>query len=291
MVGPLERGRVDADLPRPATRDQPADHRRGRRRRFAQRLEQRRLVLRRDGEQEPAGGLRVHAEDPLGGARSSAHSTGRAPPRGSAGCRRARSPRAARLQRVRQDRQRFECDLRAPPGSPPACSPGGRRRPKPVTSVAALTPTRSAARAAPSFSVVIERTASPMPALDQRVALERGRQDAGAERLGEHEHVAGAGSRVGEHPVGVDVAQDHHAEERLEPNRSSGRRASGSPPRATTAERPGEHLAQQLEGELVPRPADEVEGEERRAAHRVDVAQRVRRRDGAPGAWRRPRSG
>ena len=37
-------------------------------------------------------------------------------------------------------------------------------RPNPVTSVAALTPTASAARAAPSLSVVIERTASAMPA-------------------------------------------------------------------------------------------------------------------------------
>src|SRR5215212_3350630 len=37
-------------------------------------------------------------------------------------------------------------------------------RPKPVTSVAALTPTASAARAAPSLSVVMDRTASAMPA-------------------------------------------------------------------------------------------------------------------------------
>src|SRR2546422_617547 len=42
-----------------------------------------------------------------------------------------------------------------------------------------------------------------------------------------------------------------------------------------------DHLAQKLERQLVTWPADEVEREQRRRGHRVDVGERVRRGDAA----------
>ena len=287
MLGTLQPA-GDANVPRGAG-DQSSDHRRGRRRRFPQRLEQGRLVLRRDGEQETAGGLGIDAEDAArGGARSSAHSTSLAasrfrwvPP--------GTTPRAARLRAwgsTGSASKATSAATRLAASMLPRC----RSSPKPVTSVAALTPTaeRGPRRASVQRGHRVHRVADP--ALDQRVSLERGREDPGAERLGEHEHVAGAGTRVGEHAVGVDVAQDHHAEERLDriDRVAADHRAARL---GHDGRRPREHLAEQLEGELAPGPTHEVEREERRPAHRVDVTQRVRGRDGAPVARRRPRSG
>ena len=123
--------------------------------------------------------------------------------------------------------------------------------------------------------------------LDQRgrghVGLDGGGGDADAERLGQHEDVAGAESGVGEDPVGMDLAHHRHAVLRLGivDGVAAGHDEAGLGGYGGTAL---EHLGQQVGGQLVDVPAHQVEGEQRRAAHGVDVGDGVGRGHPPPGA-------
>ena len=117
-----------------------------------------------------------------------------------------------------------------------------------------------------------------------RAPLQCGGDEAGAERLGQHEHVSGSGAHVRERRgVGRELADHHLAEHRLgtvhrvppghdpAPGRCRGRRAH-------------EHLAEQFERQHVARPCRDVEREHRGTTHGVHVARRVRRGDASPRA-------
>ena len=155
-------------------------------------------------------------------------------------------------------------------------------RPNPVTSVAALTPTFSAARAAPSFNVVMDRTASAMPVSRSasrfnavaRMPVPRG--------LVSTRTIAGTCAGVGQHPVGVDLTDHRHPEDRLDGIDRMATEDQTPRPLGYLRGSP-EHLGQHLERDPVPGPAEQVEGKQWRGPHRVDVAQRVGGRDGSPG--------
>ena len=141
---------------------------------------------------------------------------------------------------------------------------------------------RAAASRASAFSVVMTRTASATSARCGRAALHRGGDHPEPDRLGEHQHVAGPRAAVGEHPRRIDRADDREPELRLgvvdrvtaADERHPASRSTSSPPSSTArAARTGSALA---------RPGDEVEREQRRATHRVDVGERVRGRDASP---------
>ncbi len=156
-------------------------------------------------------------------------------------------------------------------------------RPKPVTSVAACTasPTSTAASRAPALSVVITSTARATSRVGRRVALERGGDHSEPDRLREHEHVADPGARVGEHVVGMHGADDGESVLRL----GVVDRVAAADERTGRAQdlgAPVEHPREQVEGQALARPGDEVQREQWRAPHRVDVGQRVRRGDAAP---------
>ena len=151
-------------------------------------------------------------------------------------------------------------------------------RPKPVTSVSAWAPAARACCAARSLSVVMTSIA----ALDQlrrgQAALERGRDRARAERLGEHEHVARAPAGVGEDRARVDGAGDREAVLGL----GVVDRVPADDRGARLGDRVGaaaQDLAQHVRPERLQRIGDEVQRADRHAAHRVDVRQRVRGRD------------
>ena len=87
-------------------------------------------------------------------------------------------------------------------------------RPKPVTSVAAWTPTSSMASHAARLSVAISSMAAPM-ALRCHVLLGGGGDDSDAERLGEHERIARFAACVGDDARGMNRARDGQAVDRL----------------------------------------------------------------------------
>ncbi len=106
------------------------------------------------------------------------------------------------------------------------------------------------------------------------VALRRGRRQARAERLAQHERVSGPPAGVGQHPLGIDDAADG------EPVLGLGvvdrvAAANDGTGRGNGLEAAGEDLAEQLGRQLVQGEGDEVDRDERRAAHRVDVGERV----------------
>ena len=113
-----------------------------------------------------------------------------------------------------------------------------------------------------------------------QAALARGRDRADAERLGEDEHVARARPRVGDQLVGMHGAGDRHPVLRLgivdrmpADDRDPGRRRD--------VRAAAQDLAQDVPAELLEREGDDVHRRQRHPAHRVDVRQRVRRRDPA----------
>ena len=151
-------------------------------------------------------------------------------------------------------------------------------RPKPVTSVMAEAPGRDRRRA----RLVVERRHDRHRARQQRVvglpALARGHHRAGAQRLGQHQHVADAAARVGDHAVGVHGAGDGQAVLRLGVVDRMAADDLGAG-RAHDVEAAAQHLAQRGRAELLERPRHQVERGQRPAAHRVDVGQRVGRGD------------
>ncbi len=118
--------------------------------------------------------------------------------------------------------------------------------------------------------------------LDERgareLALHRGRRDAGAEGLGEEEGVAGARADVPQDPVGVDEPGDRQAVLglRVVDGVAAQDRRAGEPRRLRAA---AQHLAEHVHRQLPDGPADDVEREERAAAHGPDVREGVRRGD------------
>jgi hypothetical protein len=120
------------------------------------------------------------------------------------------------------------------------------------------------------------------PRLQQRVTLQCSGQDSGSERLGEHQQVAGTGAGIREHAVGMHFSDDGHPERRLD-------RIDGMAAQLETVRARGhlggspQDLTQHVKRHTVPRPADQVQGEQRRGPHRVDVAEGICGRYGSPG--------
>ena len=153
--------------------------------------------------------------------------------------------------------------------------------PNPVTSVAACTPTSSAASRAPALSVVITSIAVARSAAVASPRFTAVEMHSESDRLGQHQRVAGFRGRVREHRVGVDGADHRQAVLRLRvvDRVAAGDEAAGRRGRRGPAV---EHARQQLERQPFARPRHEVQREQRGAAHRVDVGERVRGRDPAP---------
>ena len=86
--------------------------------------------------------------------------------------------------------------------------------PKPVTSVAACTPTSTIASQARRFSVAIDSMTSRARVLGLETALDRGGHDAGADRLGEEQHVARASAPTLRTTL-VGMHDAHHREPEL----------------------------------------------------------------------------
>ena len=108
--------------------------------------------------------------------------------------------------------------------------------------------------------------------------LRGGGDEAGAERLGQDEHVAGLRGGVRQDAVGVDGAGDREAE--LDLGVANGVAADdGAAGRGAALRAAGDDLAEPVEVELVVGVAREVERGDRHAAHGVDVAERVGGRD------------
>ena len=125
------------------------------------------------------------------------------------------------------------------------------------------------------------RIASSTSDRRRAVSLERGGDDTEPDRLREHQHVAGACVAVGEHARRIDGADDREPELRLgivDGMSTTDDRAGGAHDVVTAVE----HAREQLERQALAWPGDEVEREQRRATHRVDVGQRVGRRDPTP---------
>ena len=148
--------------------------------------------------------------------------------------------------------------------------------PNPVTSVQAWTAPpakRSSTPAAARFSVVIDRTAASMAACGRAAELQRGRDDAGANRLGQEQRVAGHGPRIRQHARRMDLAGHRVAELdlRVLDRVSAEQRDAGLGQLVETA---GEDPLQDGAVGVFRKRGDRQRGE-RPAAHRVDVAQRV----------------
>ena len=153
-------------------------------------------------------------------------------------------------------------------------------RPYPVTSVAARAPTARAAAAAPRFSLrhrLDGRGEQPRRTLPR---LDRGRHDPRAERLGQHEIVAGPRAVVGEHRAGIDLAHRDHSVLGLARRRSSDPPAPRSPPRLRSLlGTPANDLLGQSLVQQSSRKRQQVEREERPPPHGVHVRERVGGRD------------
>jgi len=115
----------------------------------------------------------------------------------------------------------------------------------------------------------------------RRVALDRGGDHPETDGFGEHQRVAGPGAGVGPDLIGVDGSDDREAE--LGFGVVDGVTAGDDGPRGSDHVGAAvEHPGQQVEGEALAGPADEVEREERCAPHGVDVRERVRGRNAPP---------
>ena len=199
------------------------------------------------------------------------------------GCAASRPPARARRRAARARRRSPGRRRRRPPPRarwPRASSCRWPSRPKPVTSVSACAP---AARACAARAVVerrhhLDRRASTSAGV-REAALDRGGDRAGAERLGEHERVAGPAAGVGEHAVGVDGAGHRHARTSARGRRSSGRRRPRRPPPPTASAPPRRISREHLGAERLERVGDEVE--------RADRRRRPSRRRPTARWWRR----
>ena len=154
--------------------------------------------------------------------------------------------------------------------------------PKPVISVAAWTPPAArAVSAAARLRVSIDAVAASTSSARAFSLLERGGDDAGADRLGQKEHVARERAGLGPDLVGMDRAGDDEPELRLgigDGVPAGDDRAGLGDLLRRALEDGGDHLRRQVLRE----PGD-IEREEDRAAHGVDVAHAVGGGDGAVG--------
>ena len=124
-----------------------------------------------------------------------------------------------------------------------------------------------------------------------RVALHGGRDHAEADRFREEDRVARTGAGVGEHCVGMHGADDRHAVLGLGvvDRVPAGDEAAGRARHGGAA--PVEHPGEQLERQALAWPRHEVQREQWRAAHRVDVATTRWSLQSAPSRRGRRRSG
>ena len=153
-----------------------------------------------------------------------------------------------------------------------------------MTSVAACTTPGSSARAASrasAFSVVITRSPSATSsagAASRFTAVEITPRPIG---LVSTSASPARALRLREHAVGVDGADDGEAVLRfgvVDGMTAADQRARGAHHVGAAVE----HAREQLERQPLARPGDEVEREQRRAAHRVHVGERVGGGDAAP---------
>ena len=236
-----------------------------------------------DGGEQAARGHRV-AHQPAArlGHAVGERREGRPRRRGCAASRRRARARRQQLEHAVDRRDRAGVDLGGQPLAAPARA-AWPSRPKPVTSVSACAPAAARpARRRASFSVVITAIASRDQLVGGQAALERRRDRAGAERLGQHERVAGPAARVGQHRVaGATMPGDRQAVLRLGVvDRVAADDRRRRPPPRRRRRRAGSRAA---------RPARASRAGRRRgsapmtgaAAHRVDVRQRVGRGDPA----------
>ncbi len=149
-----------------------------------------------------------------------------------------------------------------------------------MTSVAACAPCASIARAARSFSRTICAIAGASAASSIRSRLRAVVRTPGAERLRQHEHVAGTCAGVRHDALRVYRSGDGEAVLRLvvfHGVAAEDRHAGLGGDRRAAFDDPREDLG----AELFDREGGDVQRGQRRPAHRVDVAQRVRRGDAA----------
>ena len=111
--------------------------------------------------------------------------------------------------------------------------------------------------------------------------LDGGRDDACPEGLGQEELGAGLRRRVPDDPVRGDETGDRHSELGLAV-RDRVPADHGDPRLGGHGRTALEHAGEHLERQLVDGPRGEVEGQHGAGAHRVDVAERIRRRDPSP---------
>ncbi len=151
-----------------------------------------------------------------------------------------------------------------------------------MTSVTAFGVKGRSTSAASRFSSSIDSIAAssePGGAIPSRYGLEH---DAGAERLREEERVAGLRARLRPDRVRVHRADDREPVLRLRvSDRVPARENRARSPHALV--RSGEDVSEHLDRKLLGKRGDR-ERQERRAAHREDVVQRVRRGDRPEGA-------
>ncbi len=112
-------------------------------------------------------------------------------------------------------------------------------------------------------------------------ALERGRDHAGAQRLGEDQPVTGRRPVDRHQPARVGQADDRHAvlRHRVVDRVPAGHQTAG---RRRYLGAAAQHRGEHLQRQPVTRPGGQVHREQRAPAHGVDVGHRVRRRDRAP---------
>ena len=161
---------------------------------------------------------------------------------------------------------------------PRAISRACPSRPKPVTSVAARTPSRTRSSAAPRFSVAMLSIAArgrhpwlgtPLPPAAH--------EEPGTERLGQQEPVADLSAALAQDPVGVHHPGDRQPVLRLgvADRVTAGEDAAGlADLRRGALEDRGERVPRQLLGECRDR-----QREQHPAAHREHVGQRIGRGD------------
>ena len=133
---------------------------------------------------------------------------------------------------------------------------------------------RARQRAASRFSVVITRTASSSGASGDP-ALHRGRDGAGAERLGQHERVAGDAAGVRQHLVGMDDPGHREPELRLGVLDRVAAERSPRPPRPPPRRRPRRISSRTSSPSSSSENATRFSALTGVAAHRVDVGERV----------------
>ncbi len=112
-------------------------------------------------------------------------------------------------------------------------------------------------------------------------SLERSGDDPDTQRLGEHQGLPGLQTRVGEDPGRVDLTDDRQPELGfgiVDGVAARNDEAGGGRDRSRT----GQDLTEELVRQFLGVPADQIQSQQRPAAHGVDVGHRVGRGDATP---------